>query len=185
MTVSLLTLKGTHGTCVSFASDIRRRGFDVGAGRRGSGMYFWSYSNTARDYATCLAKAWWKYAFEIGRYQSASDSGCEVLNVIIEVEEENFLDLEEHAMKQKLVPFLNDIYKRTASSSHKKIAVKAYDLFVEQIEKQRSNPIKVVHVTVSPPSQKYFTEECTRSLSSEACMPACYVVKDNKCIVVR
>lgn len=186
MTVPMLILKGTHGTCATFASDIRQQGFRAGAGRRGNGSYFWGYSNTAKDYAVCLAKAWWMYVkTETRQYQSARDTSCEVLNVTINVEEDNFLDLEEHTMKQKLVPFLNDIYKRTATKEHRDLAARGYDLFVKLVEKQRTKPIKVVHVTVNPPARKYFEHQCALSLPSEACVPSCYVVKYNGCIVMQ
>jgi hypothetical protein len=173
-----LTLKGTHGTCVSFAADIKLHGFNIGPGRRGRGAYFWSYSNTAKDYATCLAKAWWKHAESAKQYQSAVDRCCRVLDVDIEVEENAFLDLEAHAVKQRLVPFLNDVYKRVAAAEHKHLAAKAYDLFVERTEKAIARTIKVVHVTANPPRREHFPHECARVLPSEACVPSCYVVRD-------
>lgn len=178
---TILELKGTHGTCIAYAEDIKKNGFNLKTGRRGYGAYFWAYRGEGRAFANCLAKAWWCYAFESKQYSSSSNESFEVLNVKLHLEEIHFLDLDNHLMKLKLTEFINGVYKRAKLADHMDLASKAYDLFVQQIEKH-SNKIKVVNVSVNPPARKYFKDECTNTIRSEAIVPACYVVRDKHCI---
>jgi hypothetical protein len=179
----VVELKGTHGTCATFANEIKKHGFTIGGGRRGSGVYFWGYSSTLRDYATSLAKAWWSYAQSNGQYSSAENKTCEVLYVKIETEDNSFLDLEQHDMKQRLSRFLNDNYKRIVQLNSEQLAIKLYDLFVKTIEGELNTKFKAVHVSVNPPKLQFFESPGRIPHFELMGMPSCYVVKDIKCIL--
>lgn len=178
----MIELKGTHGTCASFAEVITRDGFNIAAGRRGKGAYFWGYTSTLKDYATILAKAWWVQAKSMRRYDSATDQACVVLYATIQTEGAFFLDLEEHQMKQKLSRFLNDCFKRKVPLDRSDMITRSYDLFVEMIEREIRVKFNVIHVTVNPPQKEYFENVDRVPPFDLMGMPACYVVKSNKCI---
>lgn len=179
-----MALKGTHGTCFSFAEEIRNSGFIAGPGRRGRGVYFWGYSGSTKEYATALANAWWAQAKSMGKYDAVSDQSCSVLNVSINLREGRLLDLEEHEMKQKLLLFLNDIYKRSLSKDRVALAEKAYDLFVGIIETELKNKFDVIYVTVNPPKKEHWEGRDSFPNFDIIGMAPCYVVKNKECILL-
>jgi hypothetical protein len=176
-------LKGTHGTCASFAENIRKNGFNLGNGRRGSGVYFWAYNGESKFNATCLAEAWWQHSFNYGFYSKEANQSFELITT--EINTENFLDLEEHDFKLKLLEFVSKVYARALKKDRKGLAERAYDLFVDQIEKQIGK-VDVIHVTVNPPSKECFSQKCfdRGAVTTEAISPSCYVVRNTKCITI-
>lgn len=180
----LMELKGTHGTCISFAEEIIQNGFKMLPGRRGTGAYFWSYTSTLKDYATNLAQAWWSQAKSFGQYNAVTDPSCKVLFVTIQAEDDLFLDLEEHKMKQMLSVFLNDSFKRSISLDRAHLADRSYDLFVNLIERKLGKKFQVIHVTVNPPKKEHFANYDRMPTFDLMGMPSCYVVKDNKHIIL-
>ncbi len=177
-----MVLKGTHGTCASFAEDIRNSGFSFGPGRRGKGVYFWGYSGANKEYATALAKAWWAQAKAIRKYDAASDQDCNVLHVDIKPEEGCLLDLEELVMKQTLLQFLNDIHKRSLPKDRASLTEKAYDLFVHMLEKQLNKKFDVIYTTVNPPKTDFWDKRDRFPGFDIIGMAPCYVVKNTGCI---
>lgn len=179
----MIELKGTHGTCASFAEEILKNGFTVGAGRRGVGVYFWGYSSTNKEYATALANAWWAQAKVLHKYDVAHNKSCRVLYVSMKLDPDSFLDLEAHEMKQRLLLFLNDIYMRTLAKGRPALAEKAYDLFVGIIEKELKVKFEVVYVTVNPPQTEHWAARDRYPSFDVLGMASCYVVKNKRCIL--
>lgn len=179
-----MILKGTHGTCASFAEKIRNNGFTIGPGRRGKGAYFWGYINPTREYASALAKAWWSQAKSMNKYDSASNQSYSELHVEIKTEDGRFLDLEEHTMKQVLLQFVNDIYKRKLPKERANLTRNAYDLFVAMIETQSHKKFDVIYATVNPPQAHYWEARDHFPSFDIIGMAPCYVVKNNRCIVL-
>lgn len=180
----MIELKGTHGTCTSFAQGIRQNGFVAGAGRRGHGVYFWAYSSTDQEYATALAKAWWAQAKSMRRYDREADQSCSVLYVKINAQSDKFLDLEEHGLKQKLLRFLNDVYKRTLPKGRESLAKSGYDLFLKMYEKEVNKHFDVIYVTVNPPKSGHWDKPEAFPPFDMMGLAPCYVVRDKGCIVI-
>lgn len=176
-----MSLHGMHGTCASFAELIKKNGFNQSIGRRGTGVYFWSYSGTSKPYANSLAYAWWNFCFETSRYNSAQDKSFVLFDVNIETE--RIIDLEQHDLKLRLLKFVHQASSRAIESKRNDLVNKSYDLFVNMLE-ERGGAIDVIHVTVNPPAKKYFSVEHSRQGHEllDAVCPSCYVVKNTRCI---
>jgi len=170
-----------HGTCTSFAEQIKINGFNLNKGRRGTGVYFWSYSSTSKQYAKSLAYAWWSFCSDTNRYSAVTDNSFALFDV--KIDSVNIIDLEQHDLKLRLIKFVHDASIRATQSQRNDLVNKSYDLFVRMLE-ERSGPIDVVHVTVNPPAKKYFSAEHARQGHEllEAICPSCYVVRNTKCI---
>lgn len=179
-----MELKGTHGTCISHAERIALHGFKMKSGRRGTGAYFWAYTGTLKGYATSLAKAWWTQAVAWGQYNSCENQDFRVLCVKINIEDELFLDLEEHEMRGRLAAFLNESYSKSIPADRIHLAERAYDAFVNIIERQLNKKFKAIHVTVNPPKRDCFENADRLPEFDLMGMPSCYVVKDNNCIAI-
>lgn len=74
---------------------------------------------------------------------------------------------------------------RAEKRNRQGLAIKAYDLFVDQLEKQMGK-VDVIHVTVNPPSKDCFSQNCINRgyVTTEAISPSCYVVRNTKCITI-
>jgi hypothetical protein len=169
-------LKGTHGTCASFAAEIKKSGFKSHKGRGGTGIYFWAYESPSLEYyAKELAESWWMFSKHRGDYDGLNVS-CVVIYVELRVEN-IFLDLEELKLKEKLIEFANKVYRRKGPKSERVSGT--YDLFVSMMEQEIGVRIDVVHLRVAPPSKDFYRPSVPIDITGG---PSCYVVRNQKVI---
>lgn len=179
-----MQLKGTHGTCVSAADEIKKSGFNPHQGRRGTGVYFWAYGDGTRQVARALSYAWWNFCNSKGRFRSKENSSYICLDV--DLKTEKLLDLEVHDIKHALLKFVHEASMRAANQRRNYLSKNAYDLFVQKLEEQ-AGEFDVIHVTVNPPAKEYFSENDRRNghVILEDMCPSCYVVKNSNCIEIK
>lgn len=171
-------MKGTHGTCRTFADGIVKDGFrHFAKGRRGSGVYFWAY-DSQDFYARQLALEWWDYARGKGQYKNASDSRCAIIYVKLQ-DDGNYLDLEELETKESFIKGFNELFNRLVQhKSRSKAAQVVYDLIIGEMEKKRGCSFDIVHVRVYPPKDRpRYDIELTGH-------PTCYIVRNVGCILI-
>lgn len=72
--MTVITLRGTHGTATEFAAAIGASGFKPSeTGRAGGGVYLWAYVSD-EDHAIALAEDWWqreRFAKGAGRVEAS------------------------------------------------------------------------------------------------------------------
>lgn len=173
-------MKGTHGTSRSKASSIQNDGFNISpGGRRGSGAYFWGYSNDA-EYAIALAKQWWAFADKKNKYEDDEDGRCSVILATIEVEESYILNFEDQVVRDSFIEYGTIYYNGVDGDKFDKIS-KIYDMFIADLEKEEDTRIKLVCVKLQQPNG--FNNEKLGFLPLDITgHPLCYVVKDKDCI---
>lgn len=172
-------MKGSHGTCVSRAEEIKRKSFRSSLGIKGGGVYFWAYSSN-ESLAKALAIGWWEKCNKDKVYAKESNTGCAVLGVSLAVEEVDCLDFESLEVREAFVSFCKSIIDRLQCKKGERKEDKeaaAYDFFVKKIEEVSGKQIKVVKVKVPPPNKINYPLSIAYLGS-----PLCYVVKDVDCI---
>lgn len=171
-------MKGTHGTSKSRAKHARDNGFDISpGGRRGSGVYFWGYSNDA-EYAIALAKQWWAYSSKKRKYKDDKDGRCSVILATIEVEEAYIIDLEDQFVRDTFIEFSSIYYDAVEGTKNEKIS-KIYDMFIADFERKVDTRIKLVCVKIQQPNGFEKLGFLPLDITGH---PLCYVVKDKHCI---
>lgn len=172
-------MKGSHGTCATFAEAIKRSGFQRSkSAKRGTGVYFWSYnSNELKSYATELADAWWSFASNTGEYDLAEHKTCCVLHARLSLNGGILLDLERHEVKQRFIKFANDVYKRLVKLSHSDKISSASDLFVVMMEKEENKKVDIVCAAINAPPG--FKGSMPFDIVGT---PSCYIVRNIACI---
>lgn len=172
-------MKGSHGTCVSRAEEIKKKSFRLNPGIKGDGVYFWAYSSN-ESLAKALAIGWWEKCNKDKVYAKESNTDCAVLGVSLVVEEAYCLNFEDLSVRESFINFCASILSRLEAKKGEKKEDKeavAYDLFVKKIEEVSGKQIKVVKVKVPPPKKLNYPLSIAYLGS-----PLCYVVKDVDCI---
>lgn len=165
----LLLLEGVHGTSKSREERICAEGFNPHMGVRGEGVYFWRDNCFAEE----LAISWHKKCFQEGRYNQDSDSSCSVIKVNIDVDEDNFYNIDDPEFKDNILELL----KQKGRTSFKNMS-KLYDIILFNLEQKISKKILVVLTSVNVPPSEVFPRYYFNSAD-------CYVVRDSKCITIK
>ena len=158
-------LEGSHGTSSHRADQIKKEGFRVSTGRGGTGVYFWRKSAYYRE----LAIAWFKQEELEGRFSREPKSACAVIYVEMVVSPDQYLDLEDPDIKDKIDALSKQ--KNMNVNNSREIA-SLYDLFVGELEKELGAAIVVTIIRVAPP--KNFVEYPIRMLGA----PLCFITRD-------
>lgn len=171
---------GTHGTTKCRANKIAQQGFKLSQkGFRGSGVYFWGYKSKALE-SHCheLATGWWKFASKRGDYTKDSDTSCCVIYTALNTE--SFLDLDKQQVREKFIEYCEEIDNRDLQGDSKlETLTKAYDMFVDDLEKKLGKVFELIHVRVQKPNG------CKTSLHQDLTgQPSCFVAKDLSCITI-
>lgn len=176
-------MKGTHGTCHSFAELINKEGFKIsGSAMRGAGVYFWSYtSDDMEDYVRDLAVKWWLYQKKKGSYSKAKNKNCCVIYASFKVGSDQSFDLENQVVREKFIKFSEIAYhKKISEGKATSVAIsEVYDMFINDVEKKLKRNFSLIHVKIQQP--KGFKTSLPLDIRGQ---PFCYVVKDVSCISV-
>ncbi|MGI2943048.1 hypothetical protein [Vibrio diabolicus] len=151
-----ISLLGTHGTCVTHAKSIEKTGFTrVGVGRHGTGLYLW-YANRNMQEALKLAKCWAKDAKKRGDYKSCTERAPAAFECKLNTDDNYFLDLNDDDTNELFQDYIRehiDILKNPKHGTKKERAAKVADAFIQDLEEQIENKIKVVKTkTIAPHS---------------------------------
>src|SRR4030042_5881824 len=119
-----MELFGLHGTTRSRADNILNNNFLPNPGRVGKGIYFWRKN----AYSNALAKGWYDFYLKKKNYEHDTDKRFSFFNVMICVNENNFLDLESPDIKDQLALIAQ---KRNIDRSIKEDVISAlFDYFI-------------------------------------------------------
>ncbi|WP_215407241.1 hypothetical protein [Vibrio gigantis] len=153
---NIISLIGTHGTCVTHAKSIDKVGFNrVGTGRHGTGLYLW-YANRNMQEALKLAECWAKDAKNRGDYKHCDEQSPATFECTLNTVDDLLVDLNDedtHELFQDYVREHIDILKDPKHGSEKERAAKVADAFIQDLEKEIQNKISVVKTkTIAPHS---------------------------------
>lgn len=166
-----IILKGSHGTTVSRADNIRKEGFKRIIGRRGTGIYFWRDGHYCRQ----LSISWWKQKLDERDYSGDSDTRCVVIIGIFKLEDNEYLNIDNYEFQEKIA-YLAD--KKKVGGDKRKLAA-LYDFCISRLEQRQGIKFKIVEMRVSPPLKKY----CEYYQFYAVGNPYCYLVRVVDCIV--
>ncbi|MDD2468573.1 MAG: hypothetical protein PHI97_31740 [Desulfobulbus sp.] len=170
--MGVIVLEGSHGTTKSRADSIQATGFRMEGGRRGTGAYFWCEG----AYAEYLAKSWWNFGLTKKIFKDDTDKTCSVISVQLQVQEDEFIDLEDKFLKNEIADLC---LKNDLDSSAKDEEISGfYDMFLSQLEKKLGKEFKVHESAVNTAGSTYFPKYPERILGP----PHCYIVRDPNCI---
>jgi hypothetical protein len=171
MKVDTMKILGSHGTPRSNKTIIEEQGFNRGKeGRIGSGVYLWS---NGTGYGYELARAW-----VIQRYKSKfhNEKKGSVLFCSTSINESEIVDIETEELKAAIA----EIAEKSGSDD----ACAIHNLFIQEYEKLRGNPVKVIKGRVFPPSEDCFLG-CGRIYKAKILgSPICYAIRDEKLVIV-
>ncbi len=169
-----MILFGTHGTIKSYAENIVKSGFNIRTGRGGTGAYFWRKN----DYSIILAKGWYEFYLKKNKYDNENDKSFAYIEVKIDVNEQNFLDLEMPELKDRIanITFTRKLDRKTSDSD---IAA-LFDYFIKRLEEEMSSKFYVWQLRVNAPSENYDNKYPINILGN----PICYVVNNNDLITI-
>lgn len=175
-------MKGVHGTCVTFANLIQKKGFNSSSlGRAGDGVYFWAYNEDKEsyEYATALARSWWEQRKNTNSYSKCPDKSCSVIYVKLAENNGIFIDLESRDFKINKAIWVSRAYERLFknSSNHRLSVTAANNLYIKWLEQELEHKIDIYYVNMNPPS--LFAHVMPSEIGG---WPGCYIVRDNKCI---
>lgn len=160
--------KGTHGTSFENASSIKAKGFIVGNGRAGRGVYFWAES----AYSYHLARAWFLQGQCEGKY-GATKKGA-VIYVAIKTAENEMLNLEDPDIANRISIIINS--KGISYWTEGKLA-SLWDGFIKLMETNTKCNFKVLVTRLAPPREQYYKYPL-KLLGA----PFCYIVRNTSCI---
>lgn len=172
MNTTVLELYGTHGTHEEAARSIINTGFRHGAGRGGSGVYFW-HKNA---FSTLLAEGWYNFSSKNNPdYKISEDSPFTCIEVKINVDNRNFLDLEHKVVKDRIAEIV--LEKGYTRKIEEEEISAIYDRFVSRLEKELETNFYVRQLRVNPPItlRKSYPQKIIGN-------PLCYVVNNNSLI---
>ncbi len=168
----LIVLQGSHGTTKSRADSIQTSGFKMGGGRRGTGAYFWCEG----PFALYLAECWCKFGLAKNIYNDDKDKNCSVISVQLQVQDDEFIDLEDKFLKNEIA---NLCLKHNLDASTKDEEISGfYDMFLSQLEEKLGKEFKVHESAVNTAGSTHFPKYPEKVLGP----PHCYIVRDSSCI---
>ena len=147
-------MRGSHGTCKTFAQSIVQDGFQLGKrGRLGKGVYFWIFSDSenGEKLGRELSEAWFKFALRKQFYRTARDKGCTVVFVDLDVEDSFALDFDDVEVDADFSEFYNYAVKRFPDLGDEEKSC-ICDEFVALMEEERKAKYDVILGTVDVPS---------------------------------
>ena len=132
-------LRGSHGTCKSFARSIESDDrFDPSKhGRIGKGSYFWLHSDskTGEELGRSLARVWFLSCSKGGTYKDAKERECAVIFVSLDLKEDCYLDFDDPDVSTDYDQFFLEGKNRYSNLSEEDQS-KIRDAFVFLIEEQ-------------------------------------------------
>ncbi len=167
----MLIMKGTHGTTAARVGNIKAEGFKPDKGRRGTGIYFWAESSYSRD----LAIGWWLYRNNIDGYQGDNDKRCAIIYGKMEINDNEFLNLENYDMKQAIA---TRVYQKNKKLNKYEIAA-IYDAFIKKLEEKTGIFFKILMACVDPPAPRFMEQPYPTDVLGN---PMCLIVRNSKCI---
>lgn len=202
-------LYGSHGTCPKNIDSIERDGFKVGAGRHGTGAYFWSYSiesEISKKRAKELAQAYFctklgKSAQKRKRVRKGNLAKelvigpVAILEASIKCSNDSFLDLCDSDMRIMLCDFTEQFvnsreYKALSNDEKKAEMSKIADAFVAEVEAMIGHTAIVVAMEADPPklfieNRLFSADRLTIYSNVVARSHPCYIVRDSKSISIQ
>ena len=172
--MSMITIKGSHGTTASRVDNIRKSGWNYSRGRGGTGVYFWKEC----EHYIQLAEGWYKYVCATKKYNGDKDLSCKIIIARLEAEEAEVLDFDNHRELKIYVYEIAKKYKIDYSDKRKLSAL--YDLFITELEKKKTVKYKIVTLEVAPPPK----EHCPWYPIVILGPPICCAVRDKNCITI-
>lgn len=128
----MLTLSGTHGTSVSRADKIKKEGFKLFPGRRGTGSYFWRNG----EYSRLLSIAWWDQCCNGGVYNDDENRKCAVIYADFHITNEEYYDISTFEVKEKIAKIIES--KQIDKKNPKKLA-ELYDYAIALFEERNKS----------------------------------------------
>ncbi len=167
-----MILFGTHGTIKGNIENISKSNFYLNKGRGGTGTYFWRKN----DYSILLAKGWHDFYVNKNKYDKEIDNDFAYIEVKIDVDEQNFLDLELPELKDKIanITIANKLDRKTNDDD---IAA-LFDCFIKRLEEELNIRFYVWQLRVNAP---YNLNDYPVNILGN---PICYVVNNNELITI-
>ena len=172
----MILLKGTHGTSVSNSMSIRKDGFKPSGGRRGDGVYFWKEG----PYALLLARESYEHRRVAGGFTGQKIQNRAVIKVVIELEEESYVDLTSGDNYDELEVYMAKIrgsFPPGGRARHEFIE-RVFNFFFVLLRRECEHTLKVVYVCVPSPVKKGSFDVDVLG------HPRCYVVWDSSIIEI-
>lgn len=167
-----MIIECTHGTTKSRADNIIKNKFEPRQGRAGTGVYFWRKN----AYSVILANGWYSFYLNKNYYNDDIDKRFVYLNVKIDVNEDNFLDLEDPELKDRLSKIA--IEQNLDRNTKEDIIIGLFDHFISNLEKELKIEFYVWQIRVNAP---YDCKEYPLSFLGN---PLCYVAKNVDLITI-
>jgi len=164
--------RGVHGTSQERAKQIIDGGFNLGGGRRGKGVYFWSEGPNADR----LARDWFRQACEAGNYRTETNPQAAIVRASITVDVTEFMDCKDPEIAAMLERASMSYAGRRVNNSDMS---GFYEAFYLAYERKSHRKIKLIQTDVSPPgpSKDWYPVPLLGH-------PSCYVVRDRECIAI-
>ena len=166
--VLIMTIRGTHGTSGSRAKVILSNGFDLdkcGDTRYNRGVYLWDYGHPLKIQ---LAEDWHSKQKQRRVYDGEREQGCTVLICKLDIDEDELLDMETLAFKNKLHQL---VAGQSIKDMNHEVIRSIYEIVVKTIEKILESKFKVLSVRVPPPDKYRYPIGLYGS-------PFCFIVRD-------
>ena len=148
--LEMMTLRGSHGTCVSKADRAIRNGFHGRRGRGGTGVYLWKDSKLSLE----LAKRWYYLRKGEGAYDSEDNQSGIILLLSISVHEREHVDFEDTQWKDELFEVAQAQGFPTDKAGYSHYGA-LYDFYLSELEKEVGYTIAVVELRVAWPKDTY------------------------------
>lgn len=185
----LRAFKGTHGTCMSRATQIHQDGFLTKPGRIGNGAYFWTaITDDHLHLSTWLAIRWAERASQKWKaYAQESDPSLALVQVEVEVTKDEILNLDNPEynldLTQTLTEFaveyfgLSSVFDMTNDQFNQieKRLCALVEGFIKLVEKNRGSAIRIVFKNQQPPVNRDVLGRIVGNAS-------CFSVRDTSCI---
>lgn len=180
-----MAFMGSHGTCMSSATKIKREGFDTRPGRIGRGAYFWTAMETRHiNLANDLAERWARRHEH--KYRSESDRRLAVVEIGVEVGQDDilYLDHPEHHLdlRMMMAQCIEHHFKVKSAFEVDRDQVRTIErtlwgiieAYIVKVEKLLNRKIKVVFKAQVAP-----IADPMRELIG---LTSCFSIRDTECI---
>ena len=167
----ILSLLGTHGTCLTHALQIKQsKKMRVSeSGHAGEGAYFWAYETNKR-YAIELAECWWAFWKHKGKYQDCSDDRCAVLDAKIrKPDDQVFLDATGMWFREAL-----DTALRASKKTESDLPA-VTEFLIQELQEEAKTQFHIVKIDIKTPSVIKGREQVVAQIVSR--LASAYVVK--------
>ncbi|WP_272670860.1 hypothetical protein [Providencia sp. PROV147] len=188
MELKNINVIGCHATSKTYADSILRSGFRSGAGRKGTGVYFWHADKFKCPIAELLCDGWYEQQFIRKKFSKCPDQSEAIIWCDISYDEDNYLNFDTPEIRNGLSQLIDSYSEEIESYENEgkhyralRLISDLHNVFIESLSEDEGRDISVIRASVPYPAGFIEKDPRIRYKSN----PFSYIVKKMEHIKIR